>query len=113
MLCGSPYPLDFLFSYGVADPFRGVRLARTPGRFRRGRATSSPPLRAHERTFQLAASLKTQHHRIVGLAVLRDRRVQLRQPLQGRLVRQNDHTATRTHPALIHQAQHQHVPATD
>src|SRR5712692_3800028 len=29
-----PYPLDFLFSYGVADPFRGVRLARTQEDFR-------------------------------------------------------------------------------
>src|SRR5216683_974127 len=84
LICAAlSYPLDFLFSYGVADPFRGVRLARTQEDFRRG-------LRHHRfrfvsvAHFQLAASLKTQHYRIVGFAILCDRRVQLRQPLQGR-----------------------------
>src|SRR6266487_5942806 len=84
LICAAlSYPLDFLFSYRVADPFRCVRLARTQKDFRRR-------LRHHRfrfvsvTDFQLAASLKTQHHRIVGFAVLRNRRVQLRQPLQGR-----------------------------
>src|SRR6266853_6758881 len=99
------YPLDFLFPYGVANPLRGMRLARAQEDFRRR-------LRHHRLRFvavthfQLAASLKTQHDWIVGFAVLRDRRVQLRQPLQGRQFVQNEPHRTRTHAALIHQAQH-------
>src|SRR5713226_319264 len=114
LICAAlSYPLDLLFSYGVANPFRCVRLARAQEDFRRR-------LRHHRfrfvpiTHFQLAASLETQHHRIVGFAVLRDRRVQLRQPLQGRQLVQNEPYRTRTHAALIHQTQHEHVqPQTD
>src|SRR5260370_4139583 len=84
LICAAlPYPLDFLLSYGVANPYRCMRLARAQEDFRRR-------LRHHRLRFvpvahfQLAASLKTQHHRIIGLAVLGDCRVQLRQSLQGR-----------------------------
>ena len=35
LICAAlPYPLDFLFSYRVADPFRCVRLARAQEDFR-------------------------------------------------------------------------------
>src|SRR5216683_27869 len=83
LICAAlPYPLDFLLSYGVANPFRCMRLARAQEDFRRR-------LRHHRLRFvsvthfQLAASLKTQYHRVVRFAVLRDRRVQLRQQLHG------------------------------
>src|SRR5712692_8165588 len=83
------YPLNLLFSDGVANPFRCVRLARAQEDFRRG-------LRHHRLRFvpithfQLAAALKTQDHRIVGFAILGDCRVQLRQSLQSRQFVQNE-----------------------
>ena len=78
-----PHPLDLQFADRVRDPLRRSRLARAQKDFRRG-------LRQHGFRFvpvarlQLAAALEAQHHRIVRFAVLRDRRVQLRQLLQAR-----------------------------
>ena len=103
-----PEPFDFDVADGLGDPLGGARLRRPEEDLGRG-------LRQHRfgvvavPGLELTAALEPEHDGVVGLAVLGDRGVQLRQALETRQLVEDEPRASGMGLALVHQAQDERV----